>query len=151
MHVYWSRQPRVFWCLMSLLFYFQLFYFQLILYLQMQRYQHNWQTAESEVNQLDDLLDQVRQVSKSIIDDTEINLSILDTISCHFNFICAELLCLINSLWLGDAIWWHRTESTLAQAMACCLMPPSHYLNQCWLIISEILWYWSEGNFMWNA
>ena len=31
-----------------------------------------------------------------------------------------------------------RYGSTLAQVMACCLMAPSHYLNQCWLIISGI-------------
>ena len=44
----------------------------------------------------------------------------------------------INSLWPSDAIWWHRTWSTLAQVMACCLTAPSHYLNQCWLIISKV-------------
>ena len=44
----------------------------------------------------------------------------------------------IKSLWPRDAIWPHRSESTLAQAMACCLTAPSHYLNQCWLIISEV-------------
>ena len=37
----------------------------------------------------------------------------------------------INTLWPTDAIWRHRSGSTLAQAMACCLMAPSHYLNQC--------------------
>ena len=35
-----------------------------------------------------------------------------------------------NSLWPNDAIWGHRSGSTLAQVMACCLMAPSHYLNQ---------------------
>ena len=25
--------------------------------------------------------------------------------------------------------------------MACCLMAPSHYLGQCWLIIKGVLWY----------
>ena len=44
----------------------------------------------------------------------------------------------INSLWPSDAIWRQRSGSTLAQVMACCLMAPSHYLNQCWLIISEV-------------
>ena len=29
----------------------------------------------------------------------------------------------------------HIFGSTLAQAMACCLPAPSHYMNQCWLII----------------
>ena len=35
--------------------------------------------------------------------------------------------------------------------MACCLTAPSHYLNQCWLIISEVLWHSPEGNFIWKA
>ena len=35
----------------------------------------------------------------------------------------------------------------LAQVMACCLVVPSHYLNQCSLIISEVLWHSPEGNF----
>ena len=37
----------------------------------------------------------------------------------------------VNSLWLRDIIWWHGSWSTLVQVMACCLMAPSHYLNQC--------------------
>ena len=45
-----------------------------------------------------------------------------------------------NSLWPSDAIWRHISGSTLAQVMACCLTAPSHYLNQCWLIISEVRW-----------
>ena len=39
-----------------------------------------------------------------------------------------------HSLWCSDTIWWHRSGSTWVQLMACCLMAPSHYLNQCWLI-----------------
>ena len=31
--------------------------------------------------------------------------------------------------------------------MACCLTAPSHYLNQCWLIISKVEWHSSKGNF----
>ena len=49
-----------------------------------------------------------------------------------------------------DAIWQHRSRSTLVQAMACCLTAPSHYLNQCWLIISEAFSYSLEGNFTGN-
>ena len=41
----------------------------------------------------------------------------------------------INSLWPGDAVWWERSVSTLVHVMACCLMAPSHYLNQYWLVI----------------
>ena len=53
----------------------------------------------------------------------------------------------INSLWPSDAIWRQRSGSTLAQVMACCLTAPSHYLNQCLLIISKVWWHSSEGNF----
>ena len=49
--------------------------------------------------------------------------------------------CLGPKVWPGDAIWWHGTRSTLAQVMACCLMAPSHYLNQCWLSILEVPWH----------
>ena len=31
--------------------------------------------------------------------------------------------------------------------MACRLTAPSHYWNQCWLFISEVLWYSPEDNF----
>ena len=58
---------------------------------------------------------------------------------------------LIYSLRPSDAIWWHRSGSTLAQVMACCLMAPSHYLNQSWLTISKVEWLSSEGNFIRNT
>ena len=35
----------------------------------------------------------------------------------------------------------------LVLVMACCLTAPSHYLNQCWLIISKIQLHSSDGNF----
>ena len=53
-----------------------------------------------------------------------------------------------NSLRPRDAIWRHKSGSTLARVMACCLTAPSHYLNQCWLTISEVWWHSSEGNFI---
>ena len=56
-----------------------------------------------------------------------------------------------NSLWPNDAIWRHRSGSTLAQVMACCLTAPSHYLNQCWLITSKIQLHSSDGNFTRNT
>ena len=43
----------------------------------------------------------------------------------------------VNSLWPSGVTWWHRSWSTLAQVMTCCLMAPSHNLNKCWLLISE--------------
>ena len=36
--------------------------------------------------------------------------------------------------------YWRHT-----QVMAWCLTAPSHYLNQCWLLISEVLWHSSEN------
>ena len=57
-----------------------------------------------------------------------------------------------NSLRPSDTtIWRHRSRSTLAQVMTCCLTAPSHYLNQCWLIISKVLQHSPEGNFAGNA
>ena len=53
----------------------------------------------------------------------------------------------LNSLGPSDAIWHWRSWSTLVQVMACCLTAPSHYLNQCWLIITKVQWCSSEGNF----
>ena len=52
-----------------------------------------------------------------------------------------------NSLGPSDAIWWQRSGSPLAQVMAWCLTAPSHYLKQCWLIISEGEWHSSKGKF----
>ena len=42
---------------------------------------------------------------------------------------------------LGNSIWRHTSGLTLAQVMAWCLTAPSHYLNQCWLTIKDILWH----------
>ena len=52
-----------------------------------------------------------------------------------------------NSLGPSDAIWWQKLGSTLAQVEVCCLTAPSHYLNQCWLIISKVEWHSSKGEF----
>ena len=62
------------------------------------------------------------------------------------NFNCP--LCQINSLGPSDAIWRQRSGSPLAQVMACCLMAPSHYLNQCWLFMNLMLWHPPENNFI---
>ena len=45
----------------------------------------------------------------------------------------------VNSPWSHDAIWQHRSGSTMGQEMAWCQTAPSHYLNQCWPPISEVL------------
>ena len=44
----------------------------------------------------------------------------------------------VNSLFPSER---NRSGSTLIQLMACCLMAPSHYLNQLWLLTSKVLWH----------
>ena len=44
-------------------------------------------------------------------------------------------------------MWRHRSASVFVQAMACRLTAPSHFLNQCWIIISSILWHLLERHF----
>ena len=67
---------------------------------------------------------------------------------CHLTTIARPPCYHRTSLRPSDAIWRHRSGSTLDQVMACCLTAPSHYLNQCWPIISKVLWHSSEGNFI---
>ena len=73
---------------------------------------------------------------------------------CSVNICSAYLVC--YCIWLthcglmtpyGD----RDLAQTLAQAIACCLTAPSHYLNQCWLIISEVQWHSYLGNFTRDA
>ena len=60
-------------------------------------------------------------------------------------------------LWPGGATWYHEYWSTLVQVIACCLQTASHYLNQCWLRIREVLWYslgviwWETHKIQWSA
>ena len=63
---------------------------------------------------------------------------------------CLHLHCQgsVNSLWPSVIIWqMYRLGTTLAPVMSCCLMSPSHYLNQCWLLISEVMWHSHQRNF----
>ena len=66
--------------------------------------------------------------------------------SVTFRF-CLDYHQALNSLRPSDAIWRQWSWTTLAQVMACCLTAPSHYLNQCWLIIRGVLWHTSESSF----
>ena len=66
--------------------------------------------------------------------------------------ICWPLCPNLNSLWPNNTIWWvTKSGSTLSQIMAFCLMAPIHYLDQCWILISEVLWHSPEGNFTASA
>ena len=77
------------------------------------------------------------------------------TASHHFIFIiscwtntCIEQKIRFNLLWPSDAMWWQMSGSILAEIeiMACCLMAPSHHLNQCQLIFCEVFWHLPEGD-----
>ena len=72
---------------------------------------------------------------------------LLSLVSFYWLYFFSNFISNINSLWPSDAIWQHRSWSTLAQVMACCLAAPSHYLNQCWFIVSADQWPLSKGNF----
>ena len=52
----------------------------------------------------------------------------------------------INPSWPINVIWCHKTVSTMAQVATCCLTAPTHYLNQCCLVINEIQRHSPEGN-----
>ena len=56
-----------------------------------------------------------------------------------------------RAMWRSEAMSCYKTWSTLTKVMACCLTAPSHYLNQCWLIIIEVLWHSPHGNFTGNS
>ena len=49
----------------------------------------------------------------------------------QFSVLPYEVLCI--------SIWRHKSGPTIVQVIACCLTTPSHYPNQHWLIMSDIL------------
>ena len=53
----------------------------------------------------------------------------------------------LDSLRPCSTTWQHKSGSTLAQVMPCCLTAPSHYRRQCWIFISNIMWRSIESNF----
>ena len=68
-------------------------------------------------------------------------------IDCQYDWRCfpaihnRNRLYWVNSLRPNGASWPLRYGWTLAQVMAGCLATPSQYLNQCRIVISEILWH----------
>ena len=54
----------------------------------------------------------------------------------------------VKSLWPSDAIWWHRSGSTLIQVTAWCHQASSHYLKQCWPNIVGVLWHSHVSSFI---
>ena len=68
-----------------------------------------------------------------------------------FQYVVCKMAIILSKMKCVNVIWWYRSGSTLAQVMACCLTAPSHYLNQCWFLMSEVLWHSCEGNFVVNT
>ena len=64
---------------------------------------------------------------------------------CWEYLLYTEIVFAMNSLWASDAIWWHKSGSTLAQVMGCCLMAPNNCLSRCWPISSKDPKHSSEG------
>ena len=65
----------------------------------------------------------------------------------HHDLIYTELWVALSTLWPKDYICNIDLGQQLAQEMACCLTPPNHCPNQCWLIIKSALWHSPENNF----
>ena len=53
---------------------------------------------------------------------------------------------LYNSLAASDALRRQKTWSSLIQVMVLCRRATNHYLNQCWLICNDVLWYSPWGD-----
>ena len=53
---------------------------------------------------------------------------------CYDIWLCAS----VHVKYFEYSKW---TVGLIFFTLACCLTAPSHYLKQCWLIISEILWH----------
>ena len=69
--------------------------------------------------------------------------NIFEIAICKIATILFKPLC-VNSLWPGDTIWWQRSDICSGNHSGS-LTAPSHYLNQCWLIMKDILWYSSKS------
>ena len=54
----------------------------------------------------------------------------------------------VNSPQTSETLWGHKSGSTFDLVMVCCLTTSSHYMNQCWLVISELLWRYPVAIYM---
>ena len=54
----------------------------------------------------------------------------------------------VHQIFITSCSWFRRGVLCDRGLMVCCLAAPSHYLNQCWLIISEVQRHSSGRNFM---
>ena len=59
----------------------------------------------------------------------------------------AQQFSISNTSWPIDTLWRYTFGFALALVMARYPTVRSHYQNQCWLLIREVMWYSSESNF----
>ena len=98
-----------------------------------------WYTENSRVNWMDDLFFRKWNTFHHVSHLTNNN-------NFHRNLQCT--LGMLMALMMGTELLNScRSGSTLAQVMACCLMAPSNYLNQCRLVISGVLWHFPDTNY----
>ena len=74
----------------------------------------------------------VQNVGHFVQDSTLVTMLLIFSSNMQRNFIKHLLVdntCSINSLGPSDVIWQHRTGSTLALVIPCCLVAPRQYLN----------------------
>ena len=76
--------------------------------------------------------DFIYKVSRSCLPYECMPISCIVSTSTHCGLVTPYGDIYLGQYWLG---------AVKAQAMACCLMAPSHYMNQCWLIIKGVLWH----------
>ena len=85
--------------------------------------------------------------SRQLPRNRDVNISAVSK-SRHLGLVPTEIIvtdyaqCRWASCWPFEPCY--QGNSTLV--MECCLMSPSHYLNQCWLAINEAHWYIALGN-----
>ena len=90
------------------------------------------------------LLDYVRGCHQNIKGHTKLCLTNMRNILVSV-YMSIKLMC-NNNVYPRDAVWRHRPGSTFTQVMACCLTAPGYYLNQCWLIICQVMCHSHESN-----
>ena len=66
----------------------------------------------------------------------------------HDNENCCSINVLnITTVWPSKVLWWPISWLPFVQEVTCIHQAPSHYLNQCLLMITGILWYSFVGIF----
>ena len=96
-------------------------------------------TAGKEANR------QMHPISQSHNFFSEQQLRLSHSKQCHKGYGRAHKIYVwhyyINSSGSSDAVWQHRSGSTLAQVIAYCYVEPRRCLNRYWLITNKFQWH----------